>query len=206
MLASNPDPGEKMPRNSKLRKLLSRIASKLRIRQKAEDPEDPPPQDPEYITIIYVKDSGVYVHKMPFSDHTTVEDVKESFQDIRSLCWEDAMKLLKSIPPVHTNREMPYSVIGYPRSEWIMGSTFTLKELLHPWNPTQAQFFVNVITPAVTTVSTEYAYTDIYRQLQTYNASQIPGRVSSRRFEELEMFWAGMIARYNLERPGNIGR
>ncbi|KAK6504954.1 hypothetical protein TWF481_006887 [Arthrobotrys musiformis] len=151
------------PKDSILRKALSRII-----------PKPKPPQKEEFLTIAYIENSEFCLHKLQFSDSTTIDDIKaaiasqmtihttieslrltvlpygchwndERLSALEQFDWESSKKIIMSIPPKPIgNQQTTESRSGYPRAVSILRSNFSLKELLHPWDPSCVQFFACV--------------------------------------------------------------
>ncbi|KAF3274388.1 hypothetical protein TWF970_007904 [Orbilia oligospora] len=211
-----------MPRDSQLRRVLSRAASKLKIRQ------DPP----KNIHITYIEESSFCIHTIPFTASTTLNDVKENLSsqmrlemaenlrvialpygcnfydkvlaDLRTFdSWDDSESLIQSIQPAFSN--LKYSICGYPGAVGLKVATTSLVDLFSPWDPADIRFFAGVRNPStVAALSCRTPRMCLSQQLRILSiASVIRGPGGRRNSEEQKAFRAAIIARYALGHPNN---
>ncbi|KAK6508416.1 hypothetical protein TWF506_010509 [Arthrobotrys conoides] len=171
----------------------SKFASSRNIRRGLE----------ECVTVIYIKNSNFFIAKVPFSDSTTIESLKEvvasqmnlhnteglevmilphgckwydtRLSSLRESDWKKAEELILSIRPKSTIRKD--SRIGYPRATCFSGSDFTLRQLLYPWKPAKVEFFVGFKDSPLAIPKERPNSMTIYHQMQKLlSASEIRGR------------------------------
>ncbi|KAF3316740.1 hypothetical protein TWF173_001403 [Orbilia oligospora] len=209
-----------MPWNSRLRKVLSKVASGRDIRRELEG----------CVTVTYVKNSRLFIMKVPFSNSTTIYDLKEMIaahmaldsaedlgviilpygckqndprlKDLAKCEWEKAKELILSIQPKSTIRRD--SRIGYPRAACLSGSNFTLRQLLYPWDPMDVEFFVGAENSPLAVPNERSNLVTMYHQLESLSsASVIRGRGGGRDSYEQKAFRAAIISHYGLDHPNN---
>ncbi|KAF3167551.1 hypothetical protein TWF788_011359 [Orbilia oligospora] len=211
-----------MPRDSQLRRVLSRAASKLKIRQ------DPP----KNIHITYIEESSFCIHTIPFTASTTFNDVKENLSsqmgletadslrvialpyghnfydkelaDLRTFdSWDDSESLITSIEPAPSH--LKYSICGYPGAVCLKIATTPLVVLFSPWDPADIRSFAGVRNPSTTAALSCRAHQMcISQQLRILSSAfVIRGPGGGRNSEEQKAFRAAIIARYALGHPNS---
>ncbi|KAF3093029.1 hypothetical protein TWF102_007970 [Orbilia oligospora] len=169
-----------MPRDSQLRRALSRAASRLKIRQ------DPPKR-----SISHTSRNLVFA--------STPSQRREG----KLILPNEAGSSGNFEGDSSTN--LKYSVCGYPGAVCLKVATTSLVNLFSPWDPADIRFFAGVRNPStVAALSRRTHRMCLSQQLRILSsASVIRGPGGERSSEEQKAFRAAIIARYALGHPKN---